>query len=113
MFRKILSLAVAFTCSICLQAQELPSDLLAKDAVPTAAATVCFLEGPAVDAEGTVFFSDIAGNRILKMTKDGKVSVFRADSGRTNGNAFDAQGRLISCEGNEQGAGPAAWSAPI
>ena len=106
MARKILSLAVALIpCSFCLQAQELPSDLLAKDAVPTAAATVCFLEGPAVDAEGTVFFSDIAGNRILKMTKDGKVSVFRADSGRTNGNAFDAQGRLISCEGNEQGAG--------
>src|SRR6516225_6485517 len=105
MFRKILSLAVAFTCSICLQAQELPSDLLSKEAVPTAAATVCFLEGPAVDAQGTVFFSEIAGNRILKMQMDGKVSVFRADSGRTNGNAFDAKGRLISCEGNEQGPG--------
>jgi gluconolactonase len=31
--------------------------------------------------------------------------VFRADSGRTNGNTFDAQGRLISCEGAEFGPG--------
>ena len=55
--------------------------------------------------QGNVFFSDIAGNRILKMNAHGEVSVFRADSGRTNGNAFDAQGRLISCEGGEQGPG--------
>jgi gluconolactonase len=83
----------------------LPADLVAPDANAGAAATVCFLEGPAVDDKGNVFFSDIAGNRILKMAPDGKVSVFRADSGRTNGNAFDARGRLISCEGAEQGPG--------
>src|SRR5262245_27649321 len=101
-------IAVLLLFSFSSQAQEpvsLPPDLVSKDVIPTAAATVCFLEGPAVDAQETVFFSDIAGNRILKMTKDGKVSVFRADSGRTNGNAFDAQGRLISCEGGEQGPG--------
>jgi gluconolactonase len=69
------------------------------------AATVCFLEGPAVDADGNVFFSDIAGNRIMKMDPGGRLSVFRADSGRTNGNCFDARGRLISCEGGEQGPG--------
>jgi gluconolactonase len=69
------------------------------------AATVCFLEGPAVDADGSVFFSDIAGNRIMRMDSKGALSVFRADSGRTNGNCFDARGRLISCEGGEQGAG--------
>ncbi|MBM4072546.1 MAG: SMP-30/gluconolactonase/LRE family protein [Planctomycetes bacterium] len=83
----------------------LPDELLARDAAVEPAATVCFLEGPAMDAAGNLFFSDIAGNRILKMTPTGKVTVFRADSGRTNGNAFDAQGRLISCEGNEQGPG--------
>src|SRR6266568_3077812 len=69
------------------------------------AATVCFLEGPAVDAAGNVFFSDIAGNRIMKMDPKGQISVWRADSGRTNGNCFDAQGFLISCEGGEQGTG--------
>src|SRR5262249_19789198 len=78
---------------------------LAADAKVIPGATVCFLEGPAVDAEGNVFFSDIAGNRILKMDPAGKVTVFRADSGRTNGNCFDAKGRLVSCEGGEQGPG--------
>jgi gluconolactonase len=39
------------------------------------------------------------------MDPKGQISVWRADSGRTNGNCFDANGRLISCEGNEQGAG--------
>lgn len=78
---------------------------LVSETVKLTGTPVCFLEGPAVDADGNVFCSDIAGNRILKMTPDGKVSVFRADSGRTNGNTFDAQGRLLSCEGGEQGPG--------
>jgi gluconolactonase len=82
-----------------------PEGLVGKDTAPQAAAVVCFLEGPAVDASGNVFFSDIAGNRILKMDAKGVVTTFRADSGRTNGNCFDAQGRLVSCEGGEQGPG--------
>lgn len=84
---------------------SLPDGLVAPGTVADAAGTVAFLEGPAVDAEGSVFFSDIAGNRILKMDPKGQISVWRADSGRTNGNTFDAQGRLISCEGSEQGPG--------
>lgn len=83
----------------------LPEELLPKNSAIAPAAVVCFLEGPAVDADGNVFFSDIAGNRILKMDAKGAMSVFRADSGRTNGNTFDAQGRLISCEGTEMGVG--------
>ncbi|MBI2808615.1 MAG: SMP-30/gluconolactonase/LRE family protein [Planctomycetes bacterium] len=83
----------------------LPPGLVAPATVVDTAGTACFLEGPAVDGKGNVFFSDIAGNRILKMDPKGKIDVWRADSGRTNGNAFDAHGRLISCEGNEQGEG--------
>src|SRR5438105_1824552 len=82
-----------------------PAELVGDKTTVGAAAVVCFLEGPAADAAGNVFFSDIAGNRILKMDVKGKVNTFRADSGRTNGNVFDAEGRLISCEGNEQGPG--------
>ncbi|MCS7045070.1 MAG: SMP-30/gluconolactonase/LRE family protein [Gemmataceae bacterium] len=83
----------------------LPKNLVPPDTVAVVEATVAFLEGPAADAAGNVYFSDIAGNRILKLDTKGTVTVFRADSGRTNGNAFDAQGRLISCEGGEQGKG--------
>src|SRR5438093_2385541 len=110
-FRALLPLGVLLGPGLCSCAAEdlsktpLPDGLVARQTVAAPAAVVCFLEGPAVDAAGNVFFSDIAGNRILKMDAGGKVTTFRADSGRTNGNVFDAQGRLISCEGNEQGPG--------
>src|SRR5262245_7955215 len=110
-FRALLPVVMVLTLagSLCvaedLSKTPLPDGLVAKDTSAALAAVVCFLEGPAVDAEGNVFFSDIAGNRILKMDAKGKVTTFRADSGRTNGNCFDAEGRLISCEGGEQGPG--------
>lgn len=83
----------------------LPTQLVPPDTKVRTAAGVCFLEGPAWHPSGDLYFSDIAGNRILKMAADGVVSVFRADSGRTNGNTFDGEGRLISCEGAEFGTG--------
>jgi len=77
------------------------------DSRPTPAAVLAFTEGPAVDADGTVYFSDIIGNRIMRRTSDGALSVFREPSGRTNGNTFDREGRLLSCEGAEFGPGGA------
>jgi putative membrane-bound dehydrogenase-like protein len=82
-----------------------PQDLLAPQTATTVAARVALLEGPAVDVEGNLYFSDIFNNRIYTMTPEGRISVFRNDSGRTNGNTFDLQGRLVSCEGAEQGPG--------
>ncbi len=71
---------------------------------PVEAATfVSFLEGPAVDAHGTVYFSDIRGNRIMMLPADGELGIFREDAGRANGNVFDRQGRLVTCEGAEHG----------
>jgi gluconolactonase len=81
-----------------------PADLVSKDTVAIADTVVCFLEGPAFDGKD-LYFSDIAGNRILKLDAKGVVSTFRADSGRTNGNTIDPQGRLLSCEGAENGPG--------
>jgi gluconolactonase len=83
----------------------LPAGLLAPEAALTIAARTCLLEGPAFDSDGNLFFSDIIGNRVYRMTPGGDVSIFSADSGRTNGNTFDAHGRLISCEGAEFGPG--------
>ena len=82
----------------------------ARDLVPAGSelnlvATIAFTEGPAVDAEGNVFFSDIANSRIMKLSSGGELSVFRPDSGRSNGNMFDRDGRLLSCEGAEMGPG--------
>lgn len=69
---------------------------------PTVAASIAFTEGPACDAAGDVYFTDIVNNRILKLdAKTGRYSTFREPSGRANGLLFDAQGRLLACEGNE------------
>jgi gluconolactonase len=69
------------------------------------ATCIAFTEGPAVDADGTLYFSDIVGNRILKLAPDGTCSVFREPSHRTNGQTFDREGRLWHCEGSEFGPG--------
>lgn len=73
------------------------------DAPPKAAQVLAFTEGPAVDADGTLYYSDIMNNRILRRTVDGVLTEFRKPSGRTNGNTFDREGRLLHCEGAEFG----------
>jgi gluconolactonase len=83
----------------------LPAQFLPEGSTVAAATIIAFTEGPAVDADGSVYFSDIWNSRIMKLAPDGSQSVFRADSGRTNGNTFDPMGRLVSCEGAEIGPG--------
>ena len=56
-----------------------------------------FTEGPAVDAQGNVFFTDQPNNRIMKWSTDGTVSVYMDSAGRANGLFFDRQGNLIAC----------------
>ena len=58
-----------------------------------------FTEGPASDAEGNVFFSDIPNNRIHKWSLDGKLSTFRENSGGSNGLYVDKKGNVLACEG--------------
>jgi gluconolactonase len=57
-------------------------------------------EGPTWSSQGQyLVFSDVAGNTVYRyIWDDGRVTVFRRPSGNTNGNAFDFQGRLLSCE---------------
>ena len=57
-----------------------------------------FTEGPAVDAMGNVFFSDIPNSRIHKISIDGKVTVFRENTGEANGLMFGPDGRLYACQ---------------
>jgi gluconolactonase len=58
-----------------------------------------FTEGPVwIREEDILLFSDIPADRIYKLEKDGKVSLFRAPSGHSNGLTLDRQGRLIACE---------------
>ena len=82
----------------------LPIDFLESDSGFAPAAGIAFTEGPACAADGTVYFSDIANNRIMRFNPEtNAVDVFREPSGRANGLLFDAEGRLLACEGNEWG----------
>jgi gluconolactonase len=58
-----------------------------------------FTEGPAVDARGDVFFSDMRAGKIYRIEHaTGKVGVFKEDSGGVNGLMFGPDGRLYACQ---------------
>jgi len=65
------------------------------------ATSVAFTEGPAVDRDGTVYFTEMVAQRIMKLTAAGVLSTFREHSNNANGLLVDPQGRLIACEGAE------------
>lgn len=66
---------------------------------PEVAATVAFTEGPTVDRNGNVYFTETIWQRILKLSREGVLSVYRENSNVANGLVVDAQNRLIACEG--------------
>ncbi len=55
-----------------------------------------FTEGPAVDAKGDLFFTDIRATRIYKLPLKGKLTVFQEDTGGANGLFFDNKGNLLA-----------------
>ncbi len=57
-----------------------------------------FTEGPAWSPMGFLVFSDIPDNKLLQFMSGSQASVFRENSGGANGNRFDEQGRLYTCE---------------
>ena len=57
-----------------------------------------FTEGPAVDRDGNVFFTDQPNDRIVKWNAaDGSLSDWLKPAGRSNGTFFDEAGNLIAC----------------
>ncbi len=65
-----------------------------------------FTEGPAVDAEGNVFFTDIPHSRIHKIDAGtGKVSLFAENTGGANGLMFGPDGRLYACQNEKKQIG--------
>jgi gluconolactonase len=59
-----------------------------------------FVEGPAIDANGVLFFTDLGNGTINALGPDGATSVYRSSrADAANGLAFDSAGRLYACEG--------------
>lgn len=74
------------------------SDLMIETRV---AGAEVFAEGPAVDRNGIVYFTNIPASQILTWNPSARqLSVFRENSFKANGLLFDAQGRLLVCEGS-------------
>jgi gluconolactonase len=68
------------TCSVWAQQQ------------PEIAATVAFTEGPTVDREGNVYFTEITTQRIMKLGTNGLLSTYREKSNAANGLLLDPEG---------------------
>ncbi len=56
-----------------------------------------FTEGPAVDKDGNIFFTDQPNNQIWKYDINGTLSIFMDSTRRSNGLYFDEKGNIISC----------------
>ena len=65
-----------------------------------ASRTLGYSEGPAVDADGNLYFTEDQGSNgnIWKVGSDGKGASFYSGPAMPNGMEFDPQGRLIVCE---------------
>jgi gluconolactonase len=61
-----------------------------------------FTEGPAADANGNVYFSDVQANTIYRSDTRGLLSVFLPNSSACNGLMFDQRGRLIACQRDQR-----------
>ena len=90
--------------NVALQADEkLPAGIVDAERVE-AATELVFTEGPAFHRDGSVYFTDIANNRIMRLPPGGEnAETFIRPSGRANGLMFDSHGNLLACEGNERG----------
>jgi len=74
------------------------SSVVAKGSAPVLVSSeFLFTEGPAVDAEGNVYFTDQPNDKIMKWSTDGSLSVFMEGTGRSNGLFIDKNGNLIAC----------------
>ena len=56
-----------------------------------------FTEGPAVDKQGNIYFTDQPNDKIWKYDIHGNLSLFMDKTGRSNGLYFDHQDNIISC----------------
>jgi gluconolactonase len=61
-----------------------------------------FAEGPAWSRDGYLILSDIPNNKLLQFKFGDPPSLFRENSNGANGNTYDAQGRLYTCESHSR-----------
>ena len=91
-------IAVLFAGSVCLAADQIPG-IGPADEVKQLHTGFEFTEGPAADAAGNLYFTDIPNQRIHKLDSQNQLSVFAENSGYCNGLMVVGE-RLLACEMN-------------
>ena len=96
---KSLSLLWSGLFALSFVAHAAAADLVADGAkVEVLSEGYLFTEGPAVDRDGNVFFTDQPNDRIVKYNAaDGSFSDWLKPAGRCNGTYFDQAGNLLAC----------------
>ena len=101
MNRHIIFFALLYAAALTVNAQGGKPIIAPGAKVERLADEFRFTEGPAVDKQGNVFFTDQPNDRIMKWSTNGKLSVFLRGSGRANGMYFDKKGNLLTCSDME------------
>ncbi|MCH2369200.1 MAG: SMP-30/gluconolactonase/LRE family protein [Pirellulales bacterium] len=100
-FTTTLLIGLFFALSQIGEAQDTPSVV---DSEVTSVNELVFTEGPAYHRDGSVFYTDIQNNRILRRASGAAIAdTCLRPSGRANGLMFDSKGFLVACQGNEKG----------
>ena len=94
----LFSVAAILALSSCKGQQNLSKNIIAKDAKLTLVSDEYkFTEGPAVDKNGDIYFTDQPNDRIVKWdAATNTVSDYMKPSGRANGLYFDHDGNLLA-----------------
>ena len=94
----LFSVAAILALSSCKGQQNLSKNIIAKDAKLTLVSDEYkFTDGPAVDKNGDIYFTDQPNDRIVKWdATTNTVSDYMKPSGRANGLYFDHDGNLLA-----------------
>jgi gluconolactonase len=84
----------------CAQAQGIPGVLAAGVQPELVQDGFTGIEGPVGAADGSVYFSDRNPDRTYHVGLDGKITVYKENTGATNGLAFTREGDMVRAEGN-------------
>ena len=97
-FLKLVVSLIFITSFLLASAQERKSSIIAdKATIEQAGSGFLFTEGPAVDVNGRVYFTDQPNDRIHIWDEKDGISLWLEGTGRSNGMYFDNKGQLVTC----------------
>ena len=95
---KLPVLTVIFFVVFTLQASDKKKSIISKNAqIEKPGDGYTFTEGPAVAADGKVYFTDQPNDRIYVWDEKKGISLWLEGTGRSNGMYFNKKGQLVTC----------------